>query len=25
MSEHDTDIDFDFFEEEPPTEEQARS
>jgi hypothetical protein len=25
MSEHATDIDFDFFEEEPPTEEQARS
>src|SRR2546429_9838241 len=24
MSEHDTDIDFDFFEEEPPTEETSR-
>ena len=25
MSEHDTDIDFDFFEDEPPTQEASRT
>jgi len=25
MSEHDTDIDFDFFEDEPPTQEASSS